>query len=55
VRLERHAECVSAGRPPDNRVDPTALPPLRRAALREALRAVADAQRRLSVYARPGL
>jgi CBS domain-containing protein len=55
VRLERHAECLAAGRPADNRVDPEALPPLRRAALREALRAVADAQRRLSVFVRPGM
>jgi CBS domain-containing protein len=55
VRLERHAECLAAGRPADNRIDPEALPPLRRAALRDALRAVADAQRRLSVYVRPGM
>jgi CBS domain-containing protein len=55
IRLERHAECLAAGRPADNRIDPEALPPLRRAALREALRAVADAQRRLSVYTRPGM
>jgi CBS domain-containing protein len=55
IRLEHHAECLSAGRPADNRVDPETLPPLRRAAMREALRAVADAQRRLSVYVRPGL
>jgi CBS domain-containing protein len=55
IRLEHHAECLAEGRPADNRVEPTALPPLRRAALREALRAVAAAQRRLSVYARPGL
>jgi CBS domain-containing protein len=55
IRLERHAECLAAGRPADNRIDPEALPPLRRAALREALRAVADAQRRLSVFVRPGM
>jgi CBS domain-containing protein len=55
VRLECHAECLAAGRPADNRVDPEALPPLRRAALREALRAVADTQRRLSVFVRPGM
>jgi CBS domain-containing protein len=55
VRLERHAECLAAGRPADNRIAPEALPPLRRAALREALRAVADAQRRLSVFVRPGM
>jgi CBS domain-containing protein len=55
IRLEHHAACLADGRPADNRVDPQALPPLRRAGLREALRAVAAAQRRLSVYARPGL
>jgi CBS domain-containing protein len=55
IRLEHHAECLAAGRPADNRVDPRSLPPLRRAALREALRAVASAQRQLSVYMRPGM
>jgi CBS domain-containing protein len=55
IRLEHHAECLAAGRPADNRIDPGALPPLRRAGLREALRAVAAAQRRLSVYARQGM
>jgi CBS domain-containing protein len=55
IRLEHHAECLAAGRPADNRVDPQSLPPLRRAGLREALRAVAGAQRRLGVYARQGM
>jgi CBS domain-containing protein len=55
IRLEHHAACLAHGRPADNRVDPQALPPLRRAGLREALRAVAAAQRRLGVYARPGM
>jgi CBS domain-containing protein len=55
IRLEHHAACLADGRPADNRVDPHELPPLRRAGLREALRAVAAAQRRLGVYARPGL
>jgi CBS domain-containing protein len=55
IRLEHHAACLAGGRPADNRVDPHELPPLRRAGLREALRAVAAAQRRLGVYARPGL
>jgi len=55
IRLEHHAECLAGGRPADNRVDPGALPPLRRAGLREALRAVAAAQRRLAVYARQGM
>ncbi len=55
IRLEHHAACLADGRPADNRVDPGSLPPLRRAGLREALRAVAAAQRRLAVYARQGL
>jgi CBS domain-containing protein len=55
IRLEHHAECLAEGRPADNRVDPRTLPPLRRAGLVEALRAVAAAQRRLAVYARPGV
>jgi CBS domain-containing protein len=55
IRLEHHATCLAGGRPADNRVDPRGLPPLRRAGLREALRAVAAAQRQLGVYARPGL
>ena len=55
IRLEHHAACLAAGLQADNRVDPHSLPPLRRAGLREALRAVAAAQRRLGVYARPGL
>jgi CBS domain-containing protein len=55
VRLEHHAACIRDGREADNRIDPGALPPLRRAALREALRAVAAAQRRLAVYAPLGL
>jgi CBS domain-containing protein len=51
ARLEHHALCLRARREPDNAVDPSALPPLRRAELREALRAVAAAQKRLGVYA----
>ncbi|MEA2247694.1 MAG: hypothetical protein QOH46_2223 [Solirubrobacteraceae bacterium] len=55
IRLEHHAECLAAGRPADNLIYPRELPPLRRVGLREALRAVAAAQRRLSVHLRPGL
>lgn len=50
IRLEHHAACAAAGQPADNRIDPHVLPPLRRLGLREALRAVAAAQRRLSIY-----
>lgn len=50
IRLEHQAECLRAGHAPDNRVDPGTLAPLRRLALRDALRAVVSAQRQLSVY-----
>jgi CBS domain-containing protein len=49
VRHEHHAGCYRDGRPPDNRIDPEALSAPRRAELVEALRAVSDAQKRLSV------
>ncbi len=49
VRIEHHAACLRAEIPPDDRVDPGALSPLQRATLREALREVADQQKRLSV------
>jgi CBS domain-containing protein len=55
ARLEHHARCLHEGRAADNLVDPAELPPLRRASLREALRAVAAAQRKLSVYVPIGL
>jgi CBS domain-containing protein len=53
ARFEHHAACVRAGRPADNRVAPHTLPPLRRAELREALRAVQAAQKRIPVFAPP--
>jgi CBS domain-containing protein len=53
ARFEHHAACVRAGKPPDNRVAPHTLPPLRRAELREALRAVQAAQKRVPVFAPP--
>jgi CBS domain-containing protein len=55
IRLEHHVECLAAGRAADNLVDPRDLPPLRRAGLREALRAIHSAQRRLRVYAPMGM
>jgi CBS domain-containing protein len=50
IRLEHHAAQIEAGAEPDNVVDPAALSPLTRAHLREAFRAVAHAQKRLSIY-----
>ncbi len=55
VRLEHHAGQLEAGRPTDNIVDPDTLPPLARVQLREAFRAVAAAQKRLSVYVPLGM
>ena len=42
-------------RPVDNTIAPAALPPLARAELYSALRAVADAQKQLGVYAPLGM
>ena len=50
VRLEHHAAQIQAGLEPDNLVDPNDLPQLARRELLEAFRAVAHAQKQLSVY-----
>jgi CBS domain-containing protein len=55
IRLEHHAACVEAGTETGNTVDPAALPPLTRSHMRDAFRAVAAAQKRLSVYVPLGL
>jgi CBS domain-containing protein len=55
VRLLNHAAQIEAGQTPDNLIDPSQLPPLARTELREAFRAVAHAQKRLSVYVPPGI
>jgi CBS domain-containing protein len=55
IRLEHHAECIEAGTPTDNLVDPSSLPPLTRSHLRDAFRAIAAAQKRLAVYVPLGL
>ena len=55
IRLEHHAEQIEAGVTPDNVVDPAGLRPLLRAQLREAFRAVAHAQKKLSVYVPLGM
>jgi CBS domain-containing protein len=51
VRYEHHAAQIKSGETPDNDVDPKRLPPLSRLQLRDALRAVAQAQKKLGVYA----
>jgi CBS domain-containing protein len=55
VRLEHHAVQLELGRPTDNIVDPDTLPPLARAQLRDAFRAIAAAQKRLSIYVPLGI
>jgi CBS domain-containing protein len=55
LRLEHHAECVRAGRAPEDRIVPVQLPPLAREELFSALRAIIDAQKKLSVYAPLGI
>jgi CBS domain-containing protein len=55
LRLEHHAAQIEAAAEPDNIVDPAELPPLTRTQLREAFRAVAHAQKKLSVYVPLGL
>jgi CBS domain-containing protein len=55
VRLGHHARQLEAGAEPDNVVDPSTLPPLARAQLREAFRAIAHAQKKLSVYVPLGI
>ncbi|MFL5926801.1 MAG: putative nucleotidyltransferase substrate binding domain-containing protein [Gaiellaceae bacterium] len=55
LRLEHHAEQIEADAKPDNIVDPAVLPPLTRLQLREAFRAVAHAQKKLSVYVPLGI
>jgi len=55
VRLEHQARCIAEDLPLDNLVQPDAMTPLARTQLREALRVVAHAQKRLNVYVPLGL
>jgi CBS domain-containing protein len=55
IRLENHASQLEAGAEPTNVVAPESLPPLTRAQLREAFRAIAHAQKLLSVYVPLGI
>jgi CBS domain-containing protein len=55
IRLQHHAARIEAGEEPDNLIDPAQLPPITRGDLREAFRAVAQAQKRLGVYVPLGL
>jgi CBS domain-containing protein len=55
VRFDHHADCIEAGVPPDNLIDPRKMPPIARADLREAFRTIARAQKRLSAFVPSGL
>jgi len=48
LRLEHQVEQLKAGRQPDDHLDPKDISPLARAHLKEAFRAVASVQKRLS-------
>ena len=55
IRLDNHAAQLEAGDEPTNIVAPASLPPLMRAHLREAFRAIAHAQKLLAVYVPLGM
>ena len=55
LRFERHAELIAAGEPPDNLIDPSALAPIARSELREALHTVRRGQKRLGAWVPAGL
>ena len=55
IRLEHQVRQVSDGVPPDNHLAPDELPPLARAQLKAALRAIQDAQKQLARFVPLGL
>lgn len=55
IRLEHQVRQVSDGIPPDNHLMPDELPPLARAQLKAALRAIQDAQKQLARFVPLGL
>jgi CBS domain-containing protein len=55
VRLDHHAALIRRGETPDNLVDPNELPPLARLDLREAFRAIAEAQKQLQRFVPLGM
>ena len=55
LRLEHQAAQAEAGIEPDNRIDPSDLPPLTREQLRSAFKAVAEAQHALSRFVPLGM
>jgi CBS domain-containing protein len=55
LRFEHHAELIAAGAAPNNMIAPTALAPIARVELREALHTVKREQKRLGVWVPSGL
>ncbi len=55
IRVAHHARQLGDGSVPDNFIDPETLGPLQREELREALRVVVAAQKRLQVYLPSGI
>jgi CBS domain-containing protein len=53
LRFEHHAAQIAEGNPPDNLIDPDALPPISRADLKEALHVIRRAQKRLGAWSPP--
>jgi CBS domain-containing protein len=51
LRFEHHAALITAGRAPDNLIDPDELPPIARRELRDALASVKREQKRLAAWA----
>jgi CBS domain-containing protein len=49
LRFAHHAQLIAAGAPPDNLIDPSALAPIARGELRDALAAVRQAQKQIGV------
>ncbi|HUO70559.1 MAG TPA: putative nucleotidyltransferase substrate binding domain-containing protein [Solirubrobacteraceae bacterium] len=54
VRFDHHAALIAAGQPPDNMIDPGALPPIATGDLRESLQVVRRAQKQLGVWTPAG-
>jgi CBS domain-containing protein len=55
LRFEHHAKLIAAGAAPNNMIAPTALAPIARVELREALHTVKREQKRLGVWVPSGL
>ena len=54
VRFDHHDRCLQAGRPIDDLIGLDELTPIRRRELRDIFRAIAKAQKKLSIYLPPG-